>query len=103
MFAIKQTAGLYTEYVHSVRTQGDTVMTESEKIALEVAAKEAETKLIQSYVKDSLDKQKDMGIFGLSSDILNSYLRRTHNHALLKEAKSRVAMLKEAEIDLGTF
>ena len=78
-------------------------MTETEKLAQEVAAKEAETKLIQSFVKDSLDRQKDMGIVGLTSDILNSYLRRTHNHSILKEAKSRVNALKEADIDLGSF
>ena len=79
-------------------------MTESEKVAAEVAEnKQKESKFVQDFVNDALKRQNDMGMFGLGTDILNSYLRRTHNHCLLKEAKSRVNALKEADIDLGSF
>ena len=103
MFAIKTTAGLYTEYVHSVRTQGVIDMPakkSTSKIADEVS-KEAAFK--SEFVTNRINKQETMTSFDLVGDITSSFLRRVHNHALNKEADSRIALLKKASVDLGEF
>jgi hypothetical protein len=105
MFAIKTTAGLYTEYVHSVRTFEDITMPPRKKSTTEKANEDINksSEFKSNFVSERLKGQDKLTFLELFSDISKSSLRRVHNRCLDREAESRLKLLERSSIDLGEF
>ncbi len=90
-------------YIPYVRSEDITMSTPTEQAAQDINNDEKVNKYKQTFITARLKDQQDMGVIGLTGDIVGSGLRMLHNIALRKECESRIKLLKKADVDLGDF